>query len=201
MLISAGVFCRIPRCLLFVLASPLPYDDACLVTFEEGSRIPHAVVASDGRVYDAFALHNFLSQAKQSRRHIIPNRPIEHIVCIPWMFFLARTMWMRARMRLQMMVHPASPGLSPPKPVTRVDAAVQTDSPGLPTTNTATRVDAAVQTDPIVARTHIFMRVVNNNIARASREQLSNRRECCKRKLGCPLNHPALQKNKKQKLA
>ena len=67
-------FLRI-RC-LFWAAGPIlwQYEDSCLLTMENAETLNHAVMGGDGRVYDAYALHKWLTGGN---RHVIPDCRID----------------------------------------------------------------------------------------------------------------------------
>ena len=72
---------RIPKFLMSLLSSnhPTP-SDTCLITMKECTELTHVARASDGRVYDAFALHTSL---KYYNTHVIPGVTITHVDVVP----------------------------------------------------------------------------------------------------------------------
>jgi len=60
-------------------------DEICLLTCKDVSDIDHAVKASDGRIYDVFALHTWLSQ--QEKKYIIPGLNIEYVDGFTFLYY------------------------------------------------------------------------------------------------------------------
>ena len=94
MRISRNAFSSLPVWLLPWLSSPIVWDDACLLTCAEASDISHAVRASDGRVYDIEALHEFFASCGPAAR-VLPHEIIDFVVTIPWVFFMTGKLWKR----------------------------------------------------------------------------------------------------------
>ncbi len=81
MRISCKNFVRLPKFLMSLLSSnhPTP-SDTCLITMKDCTELTHVARASDGRVYDAFALHTYL---KYYNTHVIPGVTITHVDIVP----------------------------------------------------------------------------------------------------------------------
>ena len=94
MRISRQVFTSLPSWMLPWLSSPIVWDDACLLSCAEADDITHAVRASDGRVYDVEALHNFFASCGSTAR-VLPHEMIDYVVTIPWIHFMAEKLWKR----------------------------------------------------------------------------------------------------------
>ena len=75
-------------------------DDECLLTHEEVLRLRHAVLADDGRVYDAWALRDWMRRCRGSGRStcVIPEQPIGvvkpvRLVAARWRTAATQTDW------------------------------------------------------------------------------------------------------------
>lgn len=72
-----------------VLAAPVypnvaSFEKVCLLTMDEIANLDHVAVASDGRTYEAIALHRWLCTQTFAREyHVIPNCPITHVSLMP----------------------------------------------------------------------------------------------------------------------
>ena len=68
-----------------------PKDDICLLSHHEINEIEHVVKASDGNIYDAFALHTWISLQETIEPHgckfVIPGTVITHVTFSTWIEF------------------------------------------------------------------------------------------------------------------
>ena len=82
MRLSTAHFIRLGPCFTRILAGPLRQaDDRCLLTMEDCNTLQHAVHASDGRTYDAFALQHWFNV--QDKRYVVTGCPIESVLLTP----------------------------------------------------------------------------------------------------------------------
>lgn len=59
-------------------------EKVCLLTMDEIPNLDHVAVASDGRTYEAVALHRWLCTQTLAREyHVIPDCPITHVSLMP----------------------------------------------------------------------------------------------------------------------
>lgn len=86
MRISLVRFLRLSRMSLRLLCAPVSCNDACLITLCEAKHILTPVIASDGRIYDAMALQNWLQMHSKlaTHPHVVPGCPINHVDVALW---------------------------------------------------------------------------------------------------------------------
>jgi hypothetical protein len=78
-------FLFISPSVLRFLCAPVGNEGECLITLCSSSRIAAPVLASDGRVYDAAALHHWLTSSNAiGRLHVVPGCPIDHVHITLW---------------------------------------------------------------------------------------------------------------------
>mgnify|MGYP007078073176 CR=1 FL=1 len=92
MRVSIATFHALPVWTIPWLTSPIAWDDACLLTCANACDIRHAVRASDGRVYDACALHNMFKLCGPSAR-VLHHETIDFVEAVPWGYTMAQSMW------------------------------------------------------------------------------------------------------------
>ena len=85
-----GAFSRLSAWTVPLLFGPLTRhsgeSDLCPITLVAHESIRHAVAASDKRVYDASALHEWsrVQRAHRTEAHVIPGCPLQWVSGTPW---------------------------------------------------------------------------------------------------------------------
>jgi hypothetical protein len=91
-------FLKMSHLSLRVLCAPIKHNDLCLITLRDSNQLTTPVIASDGRVYDAKALQEWLSMSGSS--HVVPGCPIQDVQIHTWPNYIGeyildftRTVW------------------------------------------------------------------------------------------------------------
>ena len=91
-------FLKMSHLSLRVLCAPIQNKDSCLITLRESNQITTPVIGSDGRIYDAKALQEWISVSGNSC--VVPGCPIKDVQIRLWpnyigerILYFTRTMW------------------------------------------------------------------------------------------------------------